>query len=110
LIATALAGCATSVEPPAPPAPAPIIIPTVPPDVLACVKGPSDVPDSALDACQVEKLWKTYRASLAKVNACLHRVVCQYQEVTKEFGNADGVSCDKPKTKKKHWWNRLRRS
>jgi hypothetical protein len=108
-----LAGCATSVkQPDPPPAPAPVIIPTVPPDVLACVKEPVKVPDKDIDAGEVERLWKTDRASLAKVNACLHRVVCQYQDVRQEIAGAPSVSCEasakKAKKKRPAWMSLLR--
>jgi hypothetical protein len=85
LLAICLAGCATSSNAPAPVVEAPVI-PAVPADVLAW---PVTSPDRELDAGEVEKLWKTDRAALARVNACLHRLVCQYQEVRQEIGKTE---------------------
>ncbi|MCS3447259.1 MULTISPECIES: hypothetical protein [Bradyrhizobium] len=79
LLATCLAGCVASgsvdkLQPPPPDAPN---IPPMPADVAACERAPVDTPDRDLDAGEIERLWKTDRAALAKVNACLRRAVCQ---------------------------------
>ena len=89
-----LAGCATSVDvpPPAPAVAAPVI-PNVPPDVLACASAPVVTPDRNIDAGETEKLWKTDRAKLAKVNACLHRLICEYQDVRRDIGKVNTVGC-----------------
>ncbi|WP_050419097.1 hypothetical protein [Bradyrhizobium tropiciagri] len=55
---------------------------------------PVDTPDLELDAGEVERLWKTDRAALSKVNACLRRAVCQYQDTREGIGRVEGVSCD----------------
>jgi hypothetical protein len=93
LLATCLAGCATSSNAPAPVVEAPVI-PAVPADVLACARGPVTPPDRELDAGEVEKLWKTDRATLARVNACLRRLVCQYQELRQEIGKVEVAACE----------------
>jgi hypothetical protein len=87
-----LAGCATSGEAPAPVVETPLI-PAVPADVLACARGPVTPPDRELDAGEVEKLWKTDRAALARVNGCLRRLVCQYQDLRAEIGKIETATC-----------------
>lgn len=72
------------------------IIPAVPADVLACARAPVAPPDRELDAGEVEKLWKTDRATLARVNGCLHRLVCQYQELRQDIGKVDVAACEPP--------------
>jgi hypothetical protein len=62
--------------------------------VLACAKDPLAPPDRDLDAGEVERLWKTDRAALAKVSACLRRLVCQDQEVREEIGRVEAVACE----------------
>ena len=105
-----LAGCATSVETPAPAPIAPPTIPNVPPDVLACASAPVVTPDRNIDAGETEKLWKTDRAKLAKVNACLRRLICQYQDVRHDIGKVDTVACDPaPKPKRKPWLSFFRK-
>jgi hypothetical protein len=77
--------------------PAPADAPNIPPmpaDVAACERAPVDTPDRELDAGEIERLWKTDRAALAKVNACLRRAVCQYQDVREGIGRVDGVACE----------------
>jgi hypothetical protein len=69
------------------------VIPAVPADVLACARGPVTPPDRELDVGEVEKLWNTDRAALAHVNACLRRLVCQYQDVRAEIGKIETGSC-----------------
>jgi hypothetical protein len=91
--ATWLAGCATSANAPTPAVEVPVI-PAVPADIQACAKAPVDPPDRALDAGEVERLWKTDRAALARVNACLNRLVCQYQDVRADIGKVDGTTCE----------------
>ncbi|MGY4259777.1 hypothetical protein ACVI1L_006845 [Bradyrhizobium sp. USDA 4516] len=66
----------------------------MPADVAACERAPVDTPDRDLDAGEIERLWKTDRAALAKVNACLRRAVCQYQDVRERIGRVDGVACE----------------
>jgi hypothetical protein len=66
----------------------------VPADVQACARSPVVPPDRELNAGEVERLWNTDRATLAKVNACLHRLVCQYQDVRQGIGRVDGAGCD----------------
>lgn len=98
LLAICLAGCGTFANhqpPPAPPPDAPIL-PAVPADVLACVKRPVTPPDRELDAGEVERLWKTDRAALAKVNSCLHRLICQSQDARQGIGKTEGATCEKP--------------
>ncbi|MEY9807241.1 hypothetical protein [Bradyrhizobium elkanii] len=77
----------------APPPDAPNI-PAMPADVAACERAPVDTPDRDLNAGEIERLWKTDRAALAKVNACLRRAVCQYQDVREGIGRVDGVACE----------------
>lgn len=107
MIALQLAGCATFGNPE--PAPAPVVetpeIPAVPADVLACFQKPTDPTDADTNAGDVEKLWKTDRAALAKVNGCLRRIICQYQNVRQDIGHVEGVACQpKPSTKSKPGW------
>ncbi|MBR1313483.1 hypothetical protein JQ562_20740 [Bradyrhizobium sp. AUGA SZCCT0051] len=66
----------------------------MPADVAACERAPVDTPDRELDAGEIERLWKTDRAALAKVNACLRRAVCQYQDVREGIGRVEGVACE----------------
>jgi hypothetical protein len=66
----------------------------VPADVQACARSPVVPPDRELNAGEVERLWNTDRATLAKVNACLQRLVCQYQDVRQGIGRVDGAGCD----------------
>lgn len=66
----------------------------MPADVAACERAPVDPPDRELDAGEIERLWKTDRAALAKVNACLRRAVCQYQDVREGIGRVEGVACE----------------
>ncbi|ODM77812.1 hypothetical protein [Bradyrhizobium elkanii] len=84
-------GSVDKLQPPPPDAPN---IPPMPADVAACERAPVDTPDRDLDAGEIERLWKTDRAALAKVNACLRRAVCQYQDVREGVGRVDGVACD----------------
>ena len=106
-LATQLAGCATFDEPePVRPVVQSPEIPAVPSDVLACFQRPTIPPDAETNAGDVEKLWKTDRAALVKVNGCLHRLVCQYQDVRRDIGHVDGVACEekKPAPKRKPSW------
>ncbi|NLS69151.1 hypothetical protein E3H11_09505 [Bradyrhizobium brasilense] len=84
-------GSADRLQPPPPDAPN---IPALPADVAACERAPVDTPDHELDAGEVERLWKTDRAALAKVDACLRRAVCQYQDVREGIGRVEGVGCE----------------
>lgn len=95
-----LAGCATSDSPPPAPPPAPPNLPAVPADVLACAQDPTDPPDRDLDAGEVERLWKTDRAALAKVNGCLRRLICQDLETRRELGWVDDKVCTPAGVKK----------
>jgi hypothetical protein len=72
----------------------------VPVDVLFRAKRPVTPPDRELDAGEVEKLWKTDRAALARVNACLRRLVCQYQDVRAEIGKIETAICEPTPRKK----------
>ncbi|MCP1731256.1 hypothetical protein [Bradyrhizobium elkanii] len=69
-------------------------IPALPADVAACERTPVDTPDRDLNAGEIERLWKTDRAALAKVNGCLRRAVCQYQDVREGIGRVEGVACE----------------
>lgn len=60
---------------------------------MACAKDPLTPPDRDLDAGEVERLWKTDRAALSKVNGCLHRLVCQSLEANRDLAQRDGVVC-----------------
>ncbi|MHC1943437.1 hypothetical protein IF803_03525 [Bradyrhizobium sp. UFLA06-06] len=84
-------GSVDKLQPPPPDAPN---IPPMPADVAACERAPVDTPDRDLDAGEIERLWKTDRAALAKVNACLRRAVCQYQDVREGIGRVEAVACD----------------
>jgi hypothetical protein len=76
----------------------------VPADVAACAKEPVNPPDRAFDAGEAERLWKTDRAALARVNACLRRLVCQYQDVRADIGRVDVKTCqERPPPRRKPW-------
>lgn len=68
----------------------------MPADVLACAREPVDTPDRELDAGEIERLWKTDRAALAKVNSCLQRLICQDQAARADIGKSEGVTCEAP--------------
>ncbi|WP_316184756.1 hypothetical protein [Bradyrhizobium sp. SZCCHNRI1003] len=91
-IALLLAGCATSVKE-APRLAEPLPIPPLPADVLACAREPVAPPDHALDAGEVERLWKTDRARLAQLNSCLRRAVCQYQDLRAGLARVETATC-----------------
>lgn len=38
---------------------------------------------------EMERLWKTDRRTLAEVNSCFERIVCQYHQVRKEIGRVE---------------------
>ncbi|MGY3689928.1 hypothetical protein ACVIGA_000008 [Bradyrhizobium sp. USDA 3240] len=101
-------GSVDKLQPPPPDAPN---IPALPADVAACERAPVDTPDRELDAGEIERLWKTDRAALAKVNACLRRAVCQYQDVREGIGRVDGVSCESapPAEKPAHGFSLFKR-
>lgn len=87
-----LAGCAASGD--ALPDPTAAYIPQLPADVLACRQSPTIIPDRELTAGEVERLWKTDRARLAKVNGCFGRAICQYQYVAAGLAKASQVACE----------------
>ncbi|WP_316214274.1 hypothetical protein [Bradyrhizobium sp. SZCCHNR2032] len=87
-----LAGCAASVKE-APHLVEPPLIPPLPADILACAHAPVAPPDQALDAGEVERLWKTDRARLAQLNSCLRRAVCQYQDLRAGLARVETATC-----------------
>lgn len=89
MIATAVAGCAASDKPPVAPEPVTANIPAVPADVLACRQLATVTPDRDLTAGEVERLWKTDRARLARVNRCFHRMLCQYADIRRDIGKVE---------------------
>ncbi|WP_445490167.1 hypothetical protein [Rhodopseudomonas sp. RCAM05734] len=95
-----LAGCARSDRTLEAPAPPPPNLPAVPADVLACPRDATDPPDRDLDAGEVERLWKTDRAALAKVSGCLRRLICQDLETRRELGKVDEKVCTPAAAKK----------
>ena len=64
-------------------------IPAVPPDVDRCAQDPTSRP-AKLSAAEANRLWNVDRASLAKVNSCFYRLICQYHDVRKEIGQVEG--------------------
>lgn len=89
LIAAPLAACATSGDLPKP------NIPPVPPDVARCERTATDLPDRALTAEEIERLWKTDRAALGVVSNCLHRSICQTADTRRRIGGVDDPLCRK---------------
>jgi hypothetical protein len=88
-----LAACATpdkQIEYITPPAP------EIPADVQVCLRSPTDVPESELDAGQVERLWKTDRARLAQVNGCLRRLICSVADYRREISKVEENLCKEP--------------
>jgi hypothetical protein len=71
-------------------------IPPVPADVLACVRQPVTGEPRELTEGEVARLWKTDRAALKKVNACLERLVCLYQDVRADIAKVDTTTCAPP--------------
>ena len=77
LILTLLTGCALSGEKSLPVT----ILPDIPVDLLTCYKNTTTWPENkALTVGEVEKLWKTDRLSLIKLNDCYKRLVIIYGE------------------------------
>lgn len=90
------------------PPPAPPVIPAVPADVASCLRNPTN--GETLTAEQIERAWKTDRATLVRVNSCLRRIVCQYQAVRKDIGRvADAATCahTNPHQNKRTVWQRV---
>ncbi|SDF31282.1 hypothetical protein SAMN05216337_105110 [Bradyrhizobium brasilense] len=83
----------------------------MPAEVAACERAPVDTPDRDIDAGEIERLWRTDRAALARVNACLRRAVCQYQDVREGIGRVDGVACENiaPAEKPAPWFGLFKR-
>lgn len=74
-----LGGCATSAEPPPPPA---AELPPVPADISACLRMDGvDIPDRALTAGDVEKLWGGDRRILAVLRRCGLRLEAWYVDL-----------------------------
>lgn len=70
-------------------------IPAVPSDVDRCAEDPTSRP-AKLSAAEANRLWNVDRASLARVNGCFYRLICQYHDVRKEIGQVEGErTCDR---------------
>lgn len=59
----------------------------------ACLRPAGDWPDGDLDAGQVERLWKSDRAKLAKVNGCLRRLLCTVADYRREISKVEELLC-----------------
>lgn len=91
LIAVLLVGCETFGKKDPVPAPVPQapFIAAIPSDVDGCAQAPAAIPDRALTAEETERLWKTDRARLRKLNGCFVRLKCGYAAVRKEVGKVE---------------------
>lgn len=63
-------------------------IPSVPSDVERCAEEPV-VRGTRLSPSEVNRLWNRDRASLARVNGCFYRLICQYHDVRREIGKIE---------------------
>jgi hypothetical protein len=89
-----LTGCSASLPVPLTVAPN---IPAIPADVEACRQDPTQRPEGKLTAGETEKLWRTDRYRLMRVNGCFWRLICQYHEVRQEIGKVeDEPMCGPP--------------
>jgi hypothetical protein len=96
-LALPLAACATSGDHALPPIAEPPVIAPIPSDVRACIREPADTGTEPLNEGEAERLWSTDRAALVRVNGCLRRLICLYQDVRKDIGHINDVGCEKEK-------------
>jgi hypothetical protein len=69
-------------------------VPPVPADMQLCPREAVTVPGRDLTDAEVERLWKTDRASLALLNGCFLRLLCQYADVRREIAKIDDALCE----------------
>lgn len=72
--------------------------PEIPADVQACSTAPVMFGEKQLDAGEVERLWKTDRARLARVNACLRRLICAVADYRREISKVEEYLCEPAKS------------
>lgn len=75
MLPLAFAACSKPPEAPAPALPSPVAAPEVPADLRLCFVGLTDVPDRALTAGDVERLWKDDRKRAAAMARCGRRLL-----------------------------------